>query len=281
VSLDFLYPVSITRDRKVLCKEITNKHLITIQKYIETNDNELLSNHFENLIHDVSVNYQNLNLLDKFLILINIRKNCLGNSIDVLSSDGTKNSISLTYVSDNILNNYKHKKVTENFNKIKLTCTFPVKISHYDNFYDNISIVEIDNEKIFLGDLKSNISEEILENVPFELIKKVKRKANLLKQKTINLFEIINDKKPVSYPFNFKSSEIFELLKLSFTNNLKNLYYNQFVMSSKLNVPPSDYNSMTPGESKILIKHLIDELEKQNKKSDQGAPPPGLGQTPQ
>jgi len=71
------------------------------------------------------------------------------------------------------------------------------------------------------------------------------------------------------------------MLKLSFTNNLKNLYYNQYIMSSKLNVPPSDYNRMTPGESKIMIKHLVDELEKQNKRSEQGAPPPGIGQMPE
>jgi hypothetical protein len=281
VSLDFLYPVSITRDRKVLCKEITNHHLITIQKYIETDDNELLSNHFENLIHNVTVKYENLNLLDKFLILINIRKNCLGNTIDVLSSDGTKNSIGLTYVTENILNNYKHKKIIETYNNVKIVCTFPVKISHFDNFYDNISMIEIEGNKIYLGDLSITESEEILENIPFQLLKKVKEQSHQLRQKTINLFEIINDKKPVSYPFNFKSSEIFEMLKLSFTNNLKNLYYNQYIMSSKLNVPPSDYNRMTPGESKIMIKHLVDELEKQNKRSEQGAPPPGIGQMPQ
>lgn len=279
MSLDFYYPVEITKDRKVYCKEITNQHLITIQQYIETSDNELLCEYLDNLVYDLVKEVNNINYLDKFLILLNIRKNCLGGTLDVISKDKTKNSISISYIEKLILDNYEDKTVTAEYNGIKVTCCFPVKISFFNSFYDYINKIQIENEKIFLGNLPYGESEQYLENIPLQLLKKLKNKNYLLKQKTINLFEIRNEKDTTKFKFSYKPEEIFSILKLSFSDNLKNLLYYKYICSSKLHIPPSDYLKMTPGETKIIIKHLTDEIKKQNEKeSKSSTPPPGLGQ---
>lgn len=279
MSLDFYYPVEITKDRKVYCKEITNQHLITIQQYIETSDNELLCEYLDNLVYDLVKEVNNINYLDKFLILLNIRKNCLGGTLDVISKDKTKNSISISYIEKLILDNYEDKTVTAEYNGIKVTCCFPVKISFFNSFYDYINKIQIENEKIFLGNLPYGESEQYLENIPLQLLKKLKNKNYLLKQKTINLFEIRNEKDTTKFKFSYKPEEIFSILKLSFSDNLKNLLYYKYICSSKLHIPPSDYLKMTPGETKIIIKHLTDEIKKQNEKESKSpTPPPGLGQ---
>jgi len=279
VSLDFYYTVEITKGRKVYCKEFTNHHLITIQKYIETSDNELLCEYLDNLVYDLVKEVNNLNYLDKFLILLNIRKNCLGGTLDLVSKDKTKNSISISYIEKLILDNYEDKTYTEELNNVKITCSYPIKISFYNSFYDYISKIQIENEKIFLGNLPYNESEQYLENIPLQLLKKLKNKNYLLNQKTINLFEIRNKKDTTKFKFSYKSEEIFSILKLSFSDNLKNLLYYQYICSSKLHIPPSDYLKMTPGETKIIIKHLTDEIKKQNEReSKSSTPPPGLGQ---
>lgn len=281
--MDFYYPIDITKGRKVYCKELTNSSLINIQKYIETSDNELLCQYLDDLVIDLLKEPTDLNFLDKFLILINIRKNCLGGTLDLVSKDKTKNAVSLSYIEKLIIDNYKEKKFVEEYKGIKITCSFPIKISFFNSFYDFINKIQIENEEIKLGMLSNNEIEEYLENIPYTLLKKIKNKLYKLNQSTINLFEIRSQKDSTSFSFNYKQEELFSLIKFGFTDSLKNLLYYQYICSSKLHIPPSDYLKMTPGETKIIIKHLTDEIKKQNEKQSQSSstPPPGLGQQPQ
>lgn len=279
MSLDFYYPVEITKGRKVYCKEITNHHLITIQKFIETSDNELLCVYLDNLVYELVKEVNNINYLDKFLILLNVRKNCLGGTLDLVSKDKTRNSISISYIEKIILDNYEDKTFTTEYNGIKVTCGFPVKISFFNSFYDYVNKIQIEDEKIFLGNLLYNESEQYLENLPYQLLKKLKDNIYKLRQKTVNLFEIRNEKDSTKFSFNYKQEELFSILKLSLSDSLKNLLYYEYICSSKLHIPPSDYLKMTPGETKIVIKHLTDEIKKQNERQTQSStPPPGLGQ---
>ena len=149
--MDFYYPIDITKGRKVYCKELTNSNLINIQKYIETSDNELLCQYLDDLIQDLLKEPTDLNFLDKFLILINIRKNCLGGTLDLVSKDKTKNAISLSYIEKLIIDNFQEKKFVEEYNGIKITCSFPIKISFFNSFYDYISKIQIENEEIKLS----------------------------------------------------------------------------------------------------------------------------------
>jgi hypothetical protein len=281
--VDFYYPIDITKGRKVYCKELTNHSLINIQKYIETSDNELLCQYLDDLVIDLLKEPADLNFLDKFLILINIRKNCLGGTLDLVSKDKTKNAVSLSYIEKLIIDNYQEKKFVEEYKGIKITCSFPIKISFFNSFYDFINKIQIENEEIKLGMLSNNEIEEYLENIPYTLLKKIKNKLYKLNQSTINLFEIRSQKDSTSFSFNYKQEELFSLIKFGFTDSLKNLLYYQYICSSKLHIPPSDYLKMTPGETKIIIKHLTDEIKKQNEKQTQSSstPPPGLGQQPQ
>ena len=280
--MDFYYPIDITKGRKVYCKELTNSNLINIQKYIETSDNELLCQYLDDLIQDLLKEPTDLNFLDKFLILINIRKNCLGGTLDLVSKDKTKNAISLSYIEKLIIDNFQEKKFVEEYNGIKITCSFPIKISFYNSFYDYISKIQIENEEIKLGTLTNNEIEEYLENIPYTLLKRIKNRLYKLNQPTINLFEIRSKDDTTNFSFNYKQEELFSLIKFSFTDSLKNLLYYEYICSSKLHIPPSDYLKMTPGETKIIIKHLTDEIKKQNEKQSQSStPPPGLGHQPQ
>jgi len=103
------------------------------------------------------------------------------------------------------------------------------------------------------------------------LIRKLNKIKHKFEQKNIKLFDIITDTEKTPYYFSYTSKEMYYLVVSCYRSNLQSLYKTQYICLTKLNVQPSEYTQLTPGETKILIKCLVDENEKQNKK-------PGLKQ---
>ena len=218
-----------------------------------------LMNALENSLINNGINIENIGIVTSPLLYYAAKKHSSKSGIMVTGSHNPKE-----------------------YNGIKITCSFPIKISFFNSFYDYISKIQIENEEIKLGTLSNNEIEEYLENIPYTLLKRIKNRLYKLNQPTINLFEIRSKDDTTNFSFNYKQEELFSLIKFSFTDSLKNLLYYEYICSSKLHIPPSDYLKMTPGETKIIIKHLTDEIKKQNEKQSQSStPPPGLGHQPQ
>ena len=278
MSFDYYYPVNITNKRVVYCKELKNKHIITLQKYLETTDNEIICDSFESLIKDIVKENYNLNYIDKFLILLSLRKNSLGKTLD-LKVGNSKNSVSITEIENKILENYTNINFKIEYDIFKIKLGAPIKLNYYDSFYFNINEIEMDNNKVIMNNLSDIEFEEYLDCLPFDLLKIIKDKTKKIKYKLFSLFTVMKDDEKINYHFSFKHEEIFNLLKLVFSDNLKNILYNQYVCASKLYIPPNNFNEMSPGETKLILKHYINELEKQ-KESRSGGIPPGLGNKP-
>lgn len=256
------FPIDITGNRVVYCAELTNGDLIALQKFFETEDKTAICTAFESLIEN-KINSQDctLNCVDKLIILLELRRNCISKVIDIIINNKTT-SVSLKDIIENINSNYVDKQLIINEDNLKIYCNTPIFFSFYNSFYDYINKVQLDNFEKILDD---EDRFEILEELPVSLTRKLNKIKHKFKQNTIKLFDIITDTEVQPYYFSYTNKEMYELVISCYKSNLQSLYKTQYICLSKLNMQPSEYNRLTPGETKILIKCLIDENEKQNK----------------
>lgn len=266
MDLSFRFPVYITNNKIVYCKEITNKNLIDIQKYIISDNNNLIYNFFDNLsLHLISDNnIKNINFIDKFLILLNVRINCIGSFLEVLSKDKVKTAIDLKPLSENILKNFTLEKKFVSYKNYKIYYSVPSHITENITVFDLINEVEYNSLKVSLGELPSYKKEEIIENLPTKIIQKLDISVKNNKILPVKLFDFRSDNKTKTILFDYSISSIMYMLKLLYNNSLENLHYEQYICSRKINISPSEYLNMSPNETKLMLKTLAKEYEKAN-----------------
>jgi hypothetical protein len=266
--MDFVFPITITKSRVVYCKELTNGDILSIQKYIETGDKQSICNCFEQLISNLVQTDHILNCVDKLLILLELRRNCISKSIE-LSVNNKTTVISLKDVCNIIINNYQDKnfKIEHNYNgsNITITCNTPLLLSYYNSLYTSINKVQLDNHEILLN---TNLPfvEQILDNIPLKVIRTIHRNHRKFRQNQVELFKVVGDM-TIPYYFNYKNVEIYNLIVSCYKSTTESLYRTQYLCVSKLNIQPSEFNQLTPGETKILLSSFTAEIEKQNVKS--------------
>ena len=100
----FSFPVNITNNKEVFCKELTNGHYKNILKYLQNNDDVNLAKYFEQIISEL-VKEKNLNYIDKLIILLYARSVSINANLEI-SSNNTKNTVQVKFLADKILEGY-------------------------------------------------------------------------------------------------------------------------------------------------------------------------------
>ena len=267
MSLHYTYPVSISNNRVVYCKELKYKHIIPAAKYIDSNDIANLCKYFEELVLYLS-DYKspNLTYIDKFLILMQARIKSIGSYIDLIKFN-TKNSVDLKYVCSNILLNFTNISEHCKFNHLTLIYGHPVKINYIESIYNTINYIEVDGLHVYAGDLNCAELDEILANIPLEVIRKLYKIHKGKDIQPINLFEFQETSTTKrSIKFSYHPDEYINLLKLSYNIDLKTINYYQYICAQRLHISPEDFNNLTPNDVNMFIKNLQED-NKSNKNS--------------
>jgi hypothetical protein len=265
VSLQYTYPVTISNNRVVYCKELQYKHIIPVAKYIESDNDTNLCEYFEKLSYHLSDHkLTNLNYLDKFLILMGARIKSIGSYIDVIKSN-IKNSIDLKFLCNNILMNFIDISNHCKLDQLTVIYGHPIKINHVDSIYNTINYINVDNTQIYLGDLESIELDEILANIPLAIIRQLYKIHKFRNIQTIDLFEFHETptvKKKIK--FSYRPEDYINLLKLSYTIDVKTINYHQYTCAHKLHIPPSEFDNLTPNDVNAFMK-ILQEENKSNK----------------
>ena len=281
----YSFPVFITNNRKIYCKELKNIHYKNIIKFIENNDDIGLCNFFEKIVEELS-NGENLNYIDKFLILLSLRMVCVNKMLVLESSSQIKSSISLEDIIKKIIENFTpNLRTLQCMKDIEIIIGYPNTIKSKDNIFDKIHSININGSNVTFANISNKEKDEILSLLPASVAQEIYKE--LIKDesfKEIKLFSFyLQEGIEQEYFFSYDSKRNFELLKSLYSDSLKNLYYYEYICSYKLHIPLNDYlYNMTPVETILQIKTLTNELESQNKAAKasnqkSSTPPPGLG----
>ena len=170
---NYSFPVFITNNRKIYCKELKNIHYKNIIKFIENNDDIGLCNFFEKIVEELS-NGKNLNYIDKFLILLSLRMVCVNKMLVLESSSQIKSSISLEDIIKKIIENFTPNLRTLQCTKdIEIVIGYPNTIKSKDNIFDKIHSININGSNVTFANISNKEKDEILSLLPASVAQKI------------------------------------------------------------------------------------------------------------
>mgnify|MGYP003151892461 CR=1 FL=1 len=157
--------VTLPNKKEVVMKEILYKDLRKFSLY----DNLSITTAIDHL--ETFIVTKDLNIIEKFLSLLLLRQQCIGDAIPISSSKGTVD-IQINHILKNIgyIEN-KCKEVT--IDKVKYELSFPTQFNCGDSdfIFSLIRSIEVDSEKVILNSVTEQDYNQILRNLPKALYK--------------------------------------------------------------------------------------------------------------
>lgn len=267
--MPFFTKVNLRNNQSLFCEELKVKHLKSIYKCLlgEEPDTELLFFNLHNIIKSLTHNNLNeIDFLDYFILLIEIRCSCIGSIINVQISENTNFEINLYKFIETLKNiNLDDLLKSENFGDVTVYFKIP-KIYEIAQF--NIELETIYSyfiKEVQIKNLKYSFQspkevEEFLKHLPAKYFSTITQKINDL----IGYFNNVNllgynenlIKSNIILPFNFNVKNLFGVVKILFGNHLMPLYENILALCKINNFTPEYIENCTPGEYLLFVKKL-------------------------
>ena len=247
MSFSFTFNIDIF-SRRVKVRELSFYEYRNFVKTIATNDVEIISNSFNLLIKQITFKNENLNLQEKFLLLVKYREFILGKNIEYAIDDKI-----LNYSTDNFFN-FSNKQISyyefEHNNHI-YKFGLPKKPLLGNNLFDTLSnCLYFIDEEIYNDDLN------LLPALPvIQLLKKITA-----------FYENYEFKiKYIDYTLSFFDASVIFLLKSLFTYEIQGLYDIEYALRKNLQFSANDFNTLSFPECIIIIKMYRKEQEEESK----------------
>jgi hypothetical protein len=198
-----------------------------------------------------------LNIIEYFLLLLNIRMFSLGSSIfTVYKKEELNIEISLQPLLDTIIS-FLNEDHTTTIKKENYTFKFSIPSVEQLITNDELSFVTIVNKDILPGDL------------PISYIKFINKHIKQIKNKINKIFFYKSPIDKYSIKFSSDRVEYFSLIKLLFNENLLTIYDNILYLSKVCNISSNYLENCTYGEFKIFVKKTEEMLyQLKNKTTD-------------
>jgi len=267
----FTFNIKLTDNKFVECRELPNKLYVPFVKSIMNNDNIIISNFIDKIIEYTVINknqIKELNCIDKFLILLDLRSISISNSITINTGQLFNNTnVEIDKLCVHILESLP--VITEQVfidDLIKIKINIPKDISYEStNIANTIQSIQIDQDLIQMNQVTSKVRESILNFIPAKLFNQIINFINIT-TKSIEHINIItaNPKLNISkVEFNIFNNTLFEFIKAIYNENLLNVYKMQYILMSKLNYDNDTYLNLTPNESQLHLNFYNEELKQQ------------------
>ena len=267
----FTFNIKLTDNKSVECRELPNRLYVPFVKSIMNNDNVIISNFIDKIIEYTVINknqIKELNCIDKFLILLDLRSISISNSITINTGQLFNNTnVEIDKLCVHILESLPI--ITEQVfidDLIKIKINIPKDISYeFTNIANTIQSIEIDKDLIQMNQVTSKIRESILNFIPAKLFNQIINFIDIT-TKSIEHINIItaNPKLNISkVEFNIFNNTLFEFIKAIYNENLLNVYKMQYILMSKLNYDNDTYLNLTPNESQLHLNFYNEELKQQ------------------
>tara|TARA_R110000868_G_scaffold54509_8_gene170305 strand:- start:4618 stop:5469 length:852 start_codon:yes stop_codon:yes gene_type:complete len=267
----FTFNIKLTDNKFVECRELPNKLYVPFVKSIMNNDNIIISNFIDRIIEYTVIDknqIKELNCIDKFLILLDLRSISISNSITINTGQLFNNTnVEIDKLCVHILESLPI--ITEQVfidDLIKIRINIPRDISYeFTNIANTIQSIEIDKDLIQMNQVTSKIRESILNFIPAKLFNQIINFINIT-TKSLEHINIItaNTKLNINkVEFNIFNNTLFEFIKAIYNENLLNVYKMQYILMSKLNYDNDTYLNLTPNESQLHLNFYNEELKQQ------------------
>lgn len=275
----------ILDNREVFYNELKVKHLKIIYKLLiaDEPDPELVFLNFNKLLVSLTslklCEIKQLNFVDYFLLLINMRVTSAGSIIFAqLEENNTKIEFNLTKISNQLeeLNKLFQNK-TYNISNITVVYDLPSvneifqinKNNNINNFYSCfLKKIKINNKEFLFKQLSYNDKNYIFEQLPVKATSIIiKETLECIKHfNSVNLISYLVSLKNISLYFNFNIKNLIVFLKFIFGDGLMVLYENIFALCKLANFTPEYIENCTPGEYLFFVKKLsqLNSLEKES-----------------
>jgi len=234
----------------VYLNQIKNKNLFDISKFISSNDDTGLAYYLENLVKKIPTD----NNFDKTFALLNLRMVCISNELKIKISQGStpiNYKFNINNILLNLLNNVNEPITKYVKEDLELELKHPSKL-YYSNFIEFLIdiIVDLKIKKVEIDYKKLSIKNKskLLTTLKKEIIKEIKDYLKL-NQKIYTTLVFENSERKIS----FYDNTFFYFIKFLFNYNLSNLYNKMFLTCSALKLTYSEYKSLTPAETDVLI----------------------------
>jgi hypothetical protein len=269
---------TLKNSQEVFFEELKVKHLKILYKCLigdEIDINVLIFN--LNSILDIIVKNipSNIDFLDYFILLLEIRILSIGSKITLQLKEDTTLEVNLDQFS-NVLKNINiedflkpeslSEEVTFYFRLPTLLEVSNFSKTPEDLIYNFLDKIQIKNQTYGKEEL---CSQKILNVLPVKFFAAINKRIQKIIShfNKINLLSYNNNIKDVELYFNFNIHNLVLLIKLLFGNHLMVLYENIFALCKIANFTPEYIENCSPGEYILFVK----KLEEFNKSSSESS----------
>jgi len=272
-------------DKTLYCKELKVKHHKTILKSLlgNTPDYESAFYNISNILTELTnIKFEEinqLNVIDYFLLLFEVRSLSIGSSIaaETTGEKVIKLKLNVSKFSECLKNiNIEDLLQPETVDNIIIEYKLPtiqdivnIDINSQETVYKLfVKSLIVKDLYVDLTDIDSNTYIKILEYLPAKVASCFnKRSQNLIsKFNDINLLSYLPGLKNEQLVFNFNINNLGSILKLLFGEQLLTLYSNIFTLCNQGNLTPEYIENCTPGEYILFVKK-IEEINQTSKAS--------------
>lgn len=267
----FTFNIKLTDNKSVECRELPNRLYVPFVKSIVNNDNVIISNFIDTIIEYTVINknqIKELNCIDKFLILLDLRSISISNNITINTGQLFNNTnVEIDKLCAHILESLPI--ITEQVfidDLIKIKINIPRDISYeFTNISNTIQNIQIDKDIIQMNQVTSKVRESILNFIPAKLFNQIINFIDITTKSMehINIITANPELNISKVEFNIFNNTLFEFIKAIYNENLLNVYKMQYILMSKLNYDNDTYLNLTPNESQLHLNFYNEELKQQ------------------
>lgn len=263
---------------KILLKHIANKNAETFNVHI----NQFIREHCD-------TDVLNLNVIDKFVILLNLRCISIGDSlIHTVQKEASKYNLRyniydvIKNITDN--GNIKTDKVIK-YNQYEIIMGVPknlfVDIQQPSNFIDGVRVgSKLFDFSIFSEEEKIEVVNFLPGNILYELYDEIQTITTSINKIELTKFKVDVDSNEFhTLHMYLDKDNMFSILGIFFNELLTNLFIKQFILSKEYHVSCEYFDSLPPVESEIMYsfhKEIEERMAEESKQKQKGPNIPGV-----
>jgi hypothetical protein len=265
----FTVEVTLPSSKKCRIDELKNRDYINIIKFCENGDLEGLNALFEELYLD-----KDLNIYDRFYILIYIRMLFVGESLTFITNDGRNVDISLDTVLEKLNSNFKYLDTEVVIDNLKIGLSIPNCTYFYsvdDLLTSVIKFVNINNKQINFCDITSEEKDQILSKLPASTFNHINTFLESISRELLDM-TIVSKNEQVGIEeisVSIVGNGVMQFILNIYKVDIKSYYELMYAFFQKILPGADTFYDLSPIETKIFLnihnKRISDENEELKK----------------
>lgn len=262
--------------RDVKYRELTNSQYFTLLKYLSNSDKQGIVDCFDIILRENLLDsYEDLTCIDKFLILLDIRSICVGDSIELRLETAGSAKLSLISIIESIKDKISKKKLSSTFNlssdiTINLKLPKEMMLTEVDKVIDSaIHNIIIGNQVYKIENFNEQEKNDFFQSLPANVYKQIIDFIEHIQQELKDIC-IVNRNEMLGIqeiPLNVFDGTLFAVLRTLYGEDLMGFYELQYSMIKKIGISYEHFMEMTPNESKLFINLYNRDIKQQEEAS--------------